>query len=280
METYLVTGVTGTVGGALASELSRRGERFRALVRDAGKAKAVPGADFVLADLDDAASVERALKGVTRAFLVTNSSDRAERQQLGFVEAAKKAGVRHIVKLSQWAADATSPVRFLRYHAAVEKALEESGLGYTFLRPNLFMQALLAYKPTITGEGRIYANAGDAPVSIVDVRDIAAAAAEALTNRNLDGKTFELTGPEALTHGQIAAIISTAIGKTVTYVDIPDVALAQALHGMNMDPWQADGIVEDYAHYRRGDAARVATGVKDATSREPRRFAELAAAFA
>src|SRR5262245_32966764 len=100
-------------------------------------------------------------KGWIGPFL-TNSSEQAEAQQHAFVDVAKRAGVKHIVKLSQWAADPDSPVRFLRYHAAVEQHIQESGMAYTFLRPNLFMHGLLAFRDTIIAQGKFFAAAGDA----------------------------------------------------------------------------------------------------------------------
>ena len=113
---------------------------------------------------------------------MTNSSERAEEQQLRFVEIARVAGLRHIVYLSQLHAAKNSPVRFLRYHAVVEEAIS-SGMAFTNLRPNLYMQGLLGFRSSIISEGRFYAPAADARISIVDVRDIAAVAAAALTEK-------------------------------------------------------------------------------------------------
>ena len=100
--------------------------------------------EVIVADLDDPEAVSAALAGVPGAYLVTPSSERAQNQQERFVELAAKAGVQHLVKLSQLAADEGSPVRFLRYHAAVERRIRELGIGFTFLRPNLYFQGLLA----------------------------------------------------------------------------------------------------------------------------------------
>ena len=116
---------------------------FRAVVRNpddksARAPRALPGVEVVAGDFNDAASLERALANIERAFLLTNSTAQAEAQQLRFVAAAQRAGMQHVVKQSQWAASADSPVRFLRYHAAVKQAIWEAGLAYTFLRPNLF----------------------------------------------------------------------------------------------------------------------------------------------
>jgi uncharacterized protein YbjT (DUF2867 family) len=181
----LVTGATGSNSTELLKLLSARAVPARAMVRSSDKAGAaaeLPGIEIVAGDFDDESSLDHALHGIERAFLLTNSTELAEARQMRFVKAARRGGVRHIVKLSQFAADEASPVRFLRYHAAVERAIRETGVDYTFLSPNLFMQGLLGFTPTIKAEGRFYAAAGDAKVSLVDVRDIAAAAAAVLTS--------------------------------------------------------------------------------------------------
>ena len=196
------------------------------------------------------------------------------------MDAARRSGVQHIVKLSQFAADEGSPVRFLRYHAAVERAVRESGLAYTFLRPNLFMQGLLAFSRSIKAEGRFFAAAGDARISVVDVRDNAAVAAAALTEPGHEGRTYTLTGPAALTHADMAAAITEAMGRSVSFVDISSDTMRDAVLGMGMPPWQADGLIEDYAHYRRGEAAAVSSGVQDATGAPPRDFSTFARDYA
>jgi uncharacterized protein YbjT (DUF2867 family) len=279
----LVTGATGNVGSELVKILTERGVGFRAMVRSseaAAKFEALAGVELVVADFDDASSLERALRGVGRPFLLTSSSEKAEAQQRSFVDAALGAGVEHIVKLSQLAADPGSPVRFLRYHAAVENAIRDSGIGYTFLRPNLFMQGLLAFRDSIVAEGKFFAAAGDARISAVDVRDIAAVAAAALTEDNHQGRTYDITGPQALTHAEMADRLSDALGRQIVFVDIPPEAMQQALLGVGLPPWQADGLIEDYAHYRRGEAAAVASGVTDATGSNPRSFSDFARDYA
>lgn len=173
---------------------------------------------------------------------------------------AARAGLKYIFKLSQFAADEASPVRFLRYHAAVERAIIDPGMTYTFIRPNLFMQGLLGFSQSIKAEGRFFAAAGDANISVVDVRDNAAVAAAALTRLGHEGRTYTLTGPAALTHVEMASGLSEAIGHPIAFVDVPPEAMRDALLGMGMPPWQPDGLVEDYAHHRRGEAASVASG--------------------
>jgi uncharacterized protein YbjT (DUF2867 family) len=271
----LVTGATGTNGSEIIKRLAKSGAGVRAMVRkfpDSGT-DVLPGVEFVTADFDDPSSIRRALAGVDRAFLATNSSERAEARQLGFVEQARAAGLGHIVYLSQLHAAANSPVRFLRYHAVVEEAIASSGLAFTHLRPNLFMQGLLGFRSSIASEGRFYAPAGNARVSIVDVRDIAAVAAAALTQNGHEGKTYDITGPKALTHAEMASEFTTVLGKPVMFVDTPEAAMHAALLGFGFPEWQADGLVEDYAHYRRGEASGVSSSVQDVTGRLPSSFA-------
>jgi uncharacterized protein YbjT (DUF2867 family) len=279
----LITGATGSNGTELVKLLSSRGVPVRAMVRSHEGAKAIAGlqgVELVIGDFDDPASVERALQGVEKSFLLTNSTERAEPQQLGFVNSARRTGLKHIVKLSQFAADKSSPVRFLRYHAAVESAIADSGIGYTFLRPNLYMQGLLAFSASIKSTGKFYAAAGDAKVSVVDVRDNAAAAAAALTEPGHQGKIYDLTGPEALTHAEMAAQLSEAVRRPIAFVDIPAEAMQEALLSAGFPLWQAEGLLEDYAHYRRNEASAVRPGVQNATGKQARVFSVFARDYA
>jgi uncharacterized protein YbjT (DUF2867 family) len=270
--TVLVTGATGTTGSALLRVLESRGVPVRAMIRREGDAERLgpTTATAVAADFDDAESLRSALRGVRNAYLVTPSSPEAEAQQVRFAEIAAESGVGHLVKLSQFAADESSPVRFLRYHAAVERRIRDLGIGYTFLRPNLFFQGFLAFRATIAKEGRFFAPIGDARVSAVDVRDIAAVAAAALTEPGHLGKTCTITGPEAITHDDVARAITEATGREVRFIEVPPEAFAEALRGVGVPPWQADGLVEDYAHYARGEAAEVSPTVRDVTGEGPR----------
>jgi uncharacterized protein YbjT (DUF2867 family) len=285
-ERILVTGATGNTGAAVLQQLEKRGAIVRAMVRSTKDAARLPttSATVVTGNFDDPRSLETALNGVTRAYLVTPSSPDAEAQQMRFAELAAAAGVAHLVKLSQFAADQASPVRFLRYHAAVERRIRELGIGFTFLRPNLYFQGLLAFQPMIAAQGQFVAPIGDARVSAVDVRDIAAMAALTLTEDGHDGKTYTITGPAAVTHTEMANALSKAIGRPVAFMDVPSDAFAGALKAAGVPPWQVDGLVEDYAHYARGEAATISPHVRAVTGVDPRdvdRFAEdYASAFA
>jgi len=167
-------------------------------------------------------------------------------------------------------------LRFLRYHAAVEEALRGSGMTYTNLRPNLYMQGLLMIGKSIASEGRFLALAGDALVSVVDVRDVAAVAVAALTQAGHEGKTYDITGPEALTHGQMAAQLSQALNRPVSFVNVPEQTFREGLRRIGMPDWQADGLIEDYAHYRRGEASDISPAIKEVTGEAPRPFLAFA----
>src|SRR5699024_1351557 len=201
------------------------------------------------------------------------SSAQAETQQSTFVEVARRVGTRHVVKQSQWAAAADSPVRFLRYHAAVEQKIKDSGMAYTFLRPNLFMQALLGLREPIAHQNKFFAPIGEARISIVDVRDIAAAAAAALTEEGHAGKTYDLTGPEALSHQEMAEKLSAALGRRIQFADVSPQVMRQTLAAAGFPDWQVEGLIEDYAHYSRGEASTITSGVEDAIGESPRDLA-------
>jgi uncharacterized protein YbjT (DUF2867 family) len=276
----LVTGATGNTGRALVDALGSRGAPVRAMVRaDADRNRLPAGVPVAVADFDDPASLAGALEGAGRAYLVTPSSERAEAQQHRFADLAAQAGVDQLVVLSQLGADQHSPVRFLRYHAAVEQHVRDLGIAYTFLRPNLYFQGLLAFAKSIAAESRFYAPIGDATVSAVDVRDIAAVAAITLTEPGHESATYTLTGPASITHTQIAAALSAALGRDITFADVPPQAFADSLHGI-LPPWQLQGLLEDYAHYRHGEAAPVSPAIAEITGRPPTDIQQFARDYA
>ena len=283
MSNILITGATGNIGSELAKQLSAQGVPFRAMVRSLKGTEALAaleGATLVTGDLNDPASLQQALQGIEKAFLLTNSSEQAQTQQLDFVKAAQEAGVQHIVKLSQFAAAKDSPVRFLRYHAVVEEAIQQSGITYTFLRPNLFMQGLLGFRDTIVHKSAFFAAIGNAKISMVDIRDIAAVAAAALTSNKHHNKIYDLTGPAAITHAEVAAELSNVLGRTIQFIDVTPADMRHALDGAGFPAWQADGLIEDYAHYARGEAAVVAKRIEEVTGRPARDFGMFARDYA
>ncbi len=271
----LVTGSTGTNGSLLVEELLALGAPVRAMVRTPEKASSVERKDVeaVVADFGAPETLDAALEGVERAFLVTPPDPREPEWERNFVDAAERAGVRHIVKLSVLGADEEAPVRFGRVHAESERYLEESGLAYTVLRPTGFMQNTLAYAPSIASEGRFYAPLAEAKVAWVDARDIAAVAAKALTEEGHEGKVYDLTGPEAISNREIAEKLSAVIGEPVEHVEVSFEDAREAMVGAGMPEWLVDGLIElNKEVYEPGYAASVTGGVAKAAGREPRSF--------
>ncbi|MDJ1497456.1 SDR family oxidoreductase [Cytophagaceae bacterium DM2B3-1] len=271
----LITGATGTIGSELARQLSAQGIPFRALVRSLENTQelaSLPGAELIVGDMSNDKSIEKALTGIEKAFLLTNSSEQAEQLQLNFVDSAMRAGVRHIVKLSQFAADVNSPVRFLRYHAAVEQRIKESGIDYTFLRPNLFMQGLFGFREPIAKQNKFFASVGEAKISLVDIRDIAAVAAKALTSPGHEGKIYNLTGPQALSHQEIAEYLSYELKRSILFINVSPEDMRNALLSVGFPEWQANGLIEDYAHYARGEASAISSDIEVITGKSARSF--------
>ncbi|HEY1470641.1 MAG TPA: SDR family oxidoreductase [Candidatus Acidoferrum sp.] len=278
----LITGATGTVGAEVVKRLSERGTPTRAFVRNRAQAQAIalPGVEVVEGDFTKPETFTRALEGADRLFLLIPSSSQVEKQQRSLVDAAKRSGVRHIVKLSQLGADTHSPGRFQRHHGAVENHIVRSGIAYTFLRPNLFMQALLNFRSAISSQGTLFGAARNAKISLVDVRDIAFIAERVLTESGHEGETYDITGPEALTHAKMADQLSEALGKPIKYVDVPLEAFREALLSFGLPPWQAEGVVEDYEQYRRNEASLVTSTVRDVTGNDPIVFSRFAHDYA
>lgn len=217
----LLTGVTGKTGGAAASALLEMGVPFRALVRDAEKAAALKdaGAELIVGDMGDADVVREALQGCERAALILPNSQEQEAMEMQFVDLAEAAGVRHVVKLSSLEArpEATSPIPSLHYR--VEQRIKDAGLDWTMIRPNFFMQNLLASGMSIKNEGKFYLPLGDGVTVMMDCRDIGLTFAVVLTGEGHGGQSYEISGPELLTFHDVAAQFSEVLGKPVEYVN-------------------------------------------------------------
>ena len=260
----LLTGATGTVGSELARQLLERGTQIRVVTRDpeaatSGLAKS-NGVEVVRGDFNEPDSMRSAREGIERTFLLTPSTERSEAWQTSFIQLVAEAGVRPLVLLSQLHADAYSSQRFLKYHGVAEEAAREAGLTHTVLCPNLYMQGLLGFRQPIAEEGILPLAGGAAEVSAVDVRDVAEVAAEALTTHAHDDQTYALTGPEALSFEDMARVLSEVTGREVQYVEVSAEAMRAALLQMGMPPWQADGLVEEFAMYRREAASESEDG--------------------
>lgn len=196
--------------------------------------------------------------------------------QHNFIAAAKRAGTKHVVKFSALGADPNSPMLLGRLHGEGEKLLEASGIDFTHLRPNGFMQNMLAFSYLIANQGVFYQPAANASVSHVDVRDIVAVAVKVLTEDGHSGKIYTITEPEALTFDEIAAKISSAIGKPVKYVNASPEEFKQSVLSWGSSEWLADLLNEMYALYRSGWGDEITDVVKTVGKKEPFTFDQFA----
>lgn len=277
-----VVGGTGTVGSALVRDLVRRGCRVHALARSPGAAGALRavGVEAVLGDLDNPANLRAELEGIERAFLLTAPRINQVAQQTAFLDAARDAGVRHVVKLSVVGASADSPLRLGRDHRAIESHLEASGMTWTHLRAQSFMQNLLASAAVIANQGALYAPAGDGQWPLVDARDVAAVAAAVLTGDGHGHQALEITGPEAITHHQMAEALGAAIGRPVRYVDVPPETARAGMLAAGLPDWLVDDLVTIAQSVARGHGGEPTDTVRRLTGREATSFVRWARDYA
>jgi uncharacterized protein YbjT (DUF2867 family) len=270
----LVTGASGTVASELAKTLQTQGRRVRLAFHSEDKAKQArdQGKDAVALDYDKPETLPAALAGVESVYLVSALAT----PELNVVSAAKAAGVRKIVKQSVWGA-AGEGFSFAKWHRPVERAIESSGLAWTFLRPNGFMQNFVNFMgATIRSQNAFYLPMKDARVSHIDVRDIARVAARVLSEPGHDGKSYDLSGPQALGNAEAAEHLSRALGRTIRYVDVSFADYKQGALAAGVPEPYADALVDLYRHYLAGQASRVSPVVRELTGREPITFAEFA----
>jgi uncharacterized protein YbjT (DUF2867 family) len=165
---------------------------------------------------------------------------------------------------------------FTRQHAVSEDYIKSSGVSYTFLRPNGFMQNFVNYNAgTINTQSAFYGSQGEGKVSHIDIRDIAAVAVKTLTQDGHQGKTYTLTGREALSNARIAEILSDDVGREIKYVNLPDEQFKQALAGAGVPEWNANALVDLQRFYREGGASEVTQDVEQLLGHKPVSFEQF-----
>ncbi len=278
----LVIGATGTIGKDVVKGLREKSEQVRAMVRDTEKAPAAgePGVEYVMGDLERPESVDAALQGIEKAFLLSNEDPQMPELHAKFAAAAKDGGVRHLVRLSILPANPDAPLPLAKWHGEADRSVMESGVPYTILRPSYFMQNTLGGAATVASDGALYSVMGDGKVGHIDTRDIADVAVAVLTSEGHEGQTYILTGPEALTMAEVAARLSAVLGRTIEYVNLPPDELTARMLTMGVPDWRADVWVKLGGMIGLGIASAVTPAVKDVLGREPRTIDQFAKDFA
>ncbi|HYL10590.1 MAG TPA: SDR family oxidoreductase [Candidatus Acidoferrales bacterium] len=279
----LVTGAGGTVGTEIVKRLQALGAKFRAAYYTQLKAEEARrnGIDGVALDFAKPDTIACALegpggRGVDRVFLISGNVPHQTELELNVVREAKRAGVVQIVKSSVWGVESEA-FSFAKIHRPVEKAIAASGIPYTLLRPNGYMQNLSTfYAETIRVQAAFYLPAGDARISHIDVRDLARVAVAVLTETSHAGQAYDLSGPEALTYEEIAQKLSDAAGREISFVDISEADFRKAALSAGMSPAAADALLELFQYYRTGAAGRVSHNVELLTGRPAISFDQYA----
>ena len=278
-----VIGATGNTGRAVVKELKALGQNAVCIIRDAEKAKTVLGADAktAVAEVTDRAALEKALAGVKSVFVVTGHNPQMAEQQTNILEAAKKAGVEYIVRVSGGKAVVGPDVESVvgRGHHAIEEAMARAGVKWVNLRPGLFMQNTLAQAALIKNDSKmVLPYAKDLPIAFTDVRDTGAVGARILIDPAPHvGKTYAFTG-KLTTYGEFADVFSAVLGKKITYVEATFEQAAQALKGRGLPDWLVTHLVSIARAAAKGAFSTENTGpIEEIAKRKPittRQFVE------
>ena len=288
-ETILITGASGNVGSEVVRQLSssRKDINIKAAGHSVESVRKVIKSDDRLEptelDYNKPDTLRQALKGVDKLFLLTPFQSDMVDLSSNILKEVKNAGnINHIVKLSVMGADAEPGITGGRLHRQAEEMIENSGISFTFLRPNFFMQNFVNFlSKMIIEQGSFYLPAGDGKVSFVDIRDIAAVAVQALTNNNShSGKAYTITGPEAISYEDAARILSEQVNKKISYVNVSEEQTREGMKSMGMDEWFVDSMMELYEITRMGYASQVSSAVEEVTGRKPISFSQFARDYA
>jgi uncharacterized protein YbjT (DUF2867 family) len=271
-----ITGAGGTVGREVIQQLELAKVSFRAAYfsKDKVDAALARGLDAVIIDYNHPETLRAAFQGCDKLFLLGPNDLNQTQLELNAVEAAKAVGVKYIVKQSVLGAE-DEAFSLALVHRPVEKAIEASGMTWTFLRPNSFMQNVVTFmSETIKAESAFYSASGEAKIAHVDVRDIAAVAVKALKEPTHAGQAYTLTGPESLTYDELAQELSAVLGRSIRHVSLSHEDLKHGMLAEGMPEAIADRMLDLERYYREDQASRITNDIKQVTGQEPRRFAQ------
>ena len=269
---------SGNVGTPVALKLAEEGHQVTLTVRktESNAAWDKLGLRQVPFDINDVASMTNALKGGEAFFSLTPLVENLVEAGTKAIQAARNAGIRKIVRSSAQSAGSDAAIQLGRWHYTVEKAVEDSGIPFTILRPANFMQNYLTFgtPETIKGQSAFYAPMGDAKISVIDVGDISSVAARVLVESGHEGKHYELTGGESLSNYEIAEIFSKALGRKISYVNIPASKAAESMTS-GMPAWLVAMLSELFAFGAAGNLAAVKPDTGLILKRKPITFSEF-----
>ena len=271
----LVTGATGTVGREVVTQLLAAGQEIRALTRSPATARFDPRVELVAGDLHEPRTLASAVDGVERIFSLALGPHLGA-QERSLALAARQAGARQVVKLSVLGAGRGARSGVATWHEEGERAVQEAGIAWTFVRPGAFMSNALYWSSTIRREGKVYSNFGEGRLAPIHPRDIAAVAVRALTEPGHEGRAYELTGPEALSVREQVDILAKVLGRSIEYVPITDEVARAGMQKAGMPDYLIEALLPFGAIVRSGKAANVLPTVGQVTGRAPLPFVDWA----
>lgn len=276
MTRILVTGATGNVGAHVVRELQARAADVRAFVRKPGPG----GVEVAVGDFDDRASLRRALNGVDRVYLSAADGPRKVAHEAAVIDIAAEMGVERIVKLSAMHADPASALPAYRWHGEIEAHLLRSGIPAVILRPAFFMTNLLMVAGGVANTGMLYAPTAGRRVAMIDVRDVAAVAAVAALADGHAGRTYDLTGPSAITFADVAAALTDATGRPVGSVDLTEEQARPRFEQAGLPDWLAAHLAGVFGVIRAGGFEHTTDHVRTITGHPARHIASFVRDFA
>ncbi len=267
-EMILISGATGHVGKHLVKQLVDKGEAVRVLVRDPSRVAIFPNqVERVTGDLDRPETLPAALRGIEQLYFVTPDTQ----QVMRLIEAARQAGVQHVVKQSTIEADRSLGPG--KWHREQEERIKAAGFSWTFLRPTMMMDNTIEWwAETIKSQNAVYFPGGKGRVAPVDPRDIAAVAAAVLTCPEHQGQVYELTGPESLTIAEMVQTLSRVLGKPIRYTNVPVFLAALGMRRFGLPGSVVKGLMETLGALRRNEYAYVTDVVERVGGVKPHRF--------
>ncbi|MBF6075297.1 NAD(P)H-binding protein [Nocardia beijingensis] len=271
----VITGATGTIGSEIVRQLSSRGTAIRAVTRDPDRADVPAGVEVARGDYTDVASMAKAMAGAEAAFVVGVLGPEYAELDRALIATARDAGVGRIVKLSAIGTGDPGLGRVGTWHMPGEQAARDSGVDWTILRPSSFASNTLSWAAAIRAGQPVPNMTGDAAQGVVDPRDVAGVAVEALVSAGHAGRIYTLTGPELLTTHDLAATLATVTGHPVDVTDIPETEARAHMLASGMSVEFADGALAGQKYVRAGHNAIVTPDVVEILGRA-RTFAEWA----
>ena len=256
----LITGATGKTGSAAVQELSNRNIPFRVLIRNEDKLNQITdiGGEVIIGAIEDDAALNQAMEGVQKALVLLPNSEQQLFLEKKVVDAALEANVQHIVKMSSMEAvpEATSPIPKL--HMQSENYIKNSGMNWTMIKPNFFMQNLLGSGKTIVEQNKFFLPMGEGKAGMIHTKDVGTVIAKVLSEDGHEGQNYEVTGPEILSFHDVAEIFSKVLGKKVDYINVPIDEYKKTLSQFLTNQWHLDSVIDLFKDIAEG-------GIEDKT---------------